>query len=376
MLLLLHCFNLTETSFAQGAEKVYRLCYTQQPREWYEEQADLWKSKIEENPVDSSAWYSYYFANRYATPGTDEEKRDTLLNSIVDEIGEAIPNSYLYPYLKYYTGETKIEYLETAYQLNPHSSDLYWEIIHYSELNGLESNKKEFCEKLYRSNDIISSLFDYNYNMLNSTEKNSILFTNGDNDNYPAFILQEAKNIRKDVLVINAHTAFVLRDYLKMKFDEKGIEIDYKELTEDNIAVFLDELINSVKTKYPGTPVHVAPTVYESYLTEIKSHLFVTGLGYTYSQKPFDNIAIVKKNLIQNLRLDYLEYDWYNEDHVSQSMMDRYNLNYIPAFVELAKDYHSSGEIESANYWRDKALILAKKANDEALLKEIEGVMN
>jgi len=52
--------------------------------------------------------------------------------------------------------------------------------------------------------------------------------------------------------------------------------------------------------------------------------------------------------------------------------MNRYNLNYIPAFMELAKAYNSSGEFESAKFWKDKAVFLAKKANDEDLIKKIE----
>ena len=37
--------------------------------------------------------------------------------------------------------------------------------------------------------------------------------------------------------------------------------------------------------------------------------------------------------------------------------------------------YHSSGEIEPAKYWREKAYYLAKQANDEAILEEIEALM-
>ena len=368
------CIDLD--SFAQEPEKVYRYCYAQESKEWYEEQARFWKIEIKNHPDNTDAWYNYNFASRYATWGMDEKERKDLLQSIEDEIGKAIPGSYLYPYIKYYNGERNIEYLEKAYELKPGCSDLYWEFIQYYELNGMKPEKKKYCEKLYLSKAIISSLYDYNFNMLNSTEQNSILFTNGDNDNYPAWVLQEAKGVRQDVTILNAHTVFVLRDYLKLKLNERKLDIELDNLPKENIAAFLKELISSIKNKYSEIPIHIAPTVYDEYKIEINDKLFTTGLCFTYSEEKIDNVAIIKRNLGQNLRLDYLDYDWYNEQHISQSMMDRYNLNYLPAFMELAKMYRSSGEIESSNYWKEKAYSLAKKANDEARLEEIEALMN
>jgi len=376
LVLFIIVFLINVDSFAQEPEKVYRYCYTQESKEWYEEQARIWELEIKNQPDNTDAWYNYYFANRYATWGMDEKERKDLLQSIEDEIGKAIPDSYLYPYIKYYNGDRKIEHLEKAHELNPSCSDLYWEFIQYYELNGMKLQKKEYCEKLYLSNDIISSLYDYNFNMLNSTEKNSILFTNGDNDNYPAWVLQEAKGVRQDVTILNVHTVFVLKDYLKLKLNKREIDIDLDVLSTNNNATFLRELVSSIKNKYPDIPIHIATTVYDAYKKEINDKLYITGLVYTYSEDQIDNVSLIKKNLEQNLRLDHLEYDWYNEKHVSQSMMNRYNLNYIPAIMELAKMYYSSGELEPAKYWKEKAYFLAKRANNEAMLEEIETLMN
>ncbi|NQT26422.1 hypothetical protein HQ585_13800 [candidate division KSB1 bacterium] len=333
--------------------------------EWYQEQAELWEKEVQAHPDNANAWYNYYQANRYNLM-FDKEKtyKDVKAKNLelVQAMEKSVPNSYEYNLMMGDGANStlkdlneEIRYLEKAHALNPDAPLTYYSLISSYERLGQSEKMKVSCEKLYASEDYAPSLYEYNYNVLVSVEKDGILFSNGDNDTYPIWVLQHVKEIRPDVILLNLS---MIQDlpYLKVKMKEIGVKLNLDKFD-------LNEILNTIRSQSPDRKIYFALTVADNYIKDFKDKLFCTGLVNQYTKSRFDNVAMVRKNFETQYRLDYLTVGWYDENRIETEIMNKYlHMNYTPGLNMLIDHYETSGETYKAEPWQTLHDLIVRRA--------------
>jgi hypothetical protein len=131
-----------------------------------------------------------------------------------------------------------------------------------------------------RSNRYIAH--DFAYNILNSCEKNSILFTFGDNDTFPVWYMQEVEGVRTDVRVVNLSllsTDWYIDQMKRQAYDSPPVPFtftfdQYIQGTRDQVFVYertkdtleLNKVMEFVGSDDPQAKINLSPTQAFNYI--------------------------------------------------------------------------------------------------------------
>ena len=308
------------------------------------------------SPSSSSVIMNSYFSKREQSVDKYskeiDEKEQTELDSIVIQLKNVNPNSYEYHYVNYVNSNMDVNAfsdLEKANEISPNNVELFDEFIAHYELTNNSIKKKIYCQQLYESNIIPDGILEYNQNVLNSLEPNAILFTNGSDDTYPAWIQQEVKNVREDVTILNMDL-LSNQQYREQKFSQNGL---------NKSSAPVADLIYQTSVNNPNKPIYIGLTVNPNILLKLKDNLYLTGLAFKYSKKDYNNVAgIVSK----------WEYAFKNDEltnPVTNPKVQQINLNYILPLIIIRDYYKNTDQIEKKEKTELLILKIAKEGKKE-----------
>jgi hypothetical protein len=279
---------------------------------------------------------------------------------------------------------------------NPTNDDLYKEAVSNINLHKWR-------------NFPIDILEDYNRNMLATCDSNSILFTNGDNDTFYAWNLQNIEGFRQDVRVVNL-SLLNTRWYIKLLRDQepkipvnltdaeidglsperwetklihitipdsiRKIEIEHHRAVMDSVdeQQVESKLSFTVAPTYPENnpqikpyvlriqdkmvmlileenkwkkPIYFAVTVSRNNMIGLLSHLQMDGLAYRITPYPVKR-EVDPEKLRNNLTEKFTYRNLNNPDYYIEKRVIHTLQNYRSAFIQLIHYYLSQERKEDA----------------------------
>lgn len=327
---------------------------------WYADQALHWKEKSSSDKRNPTAWLNYYTASRYA------HAAPAVLEVLVNEMGEAVPNSFelnLVKGLQLQYSEEAFALFKHAYTLNAHHAASYAPLMLCYELHHDADNRKQFGKKLLEADMISSSLLNYSYNVLMSLEPGAILITEGENTTIPLFVLQDVMNIRADVTVLSMD---LLSDksYRQRKLADN--KLSFADTPHD-LNSFAIRLTANLPVENPDSKFYYALTLGGENIVSIKDHLYVVGLASQFSTKRVDNISAIRENLEKKFLLDYLTVDFNGENEFAAGKV--LGANYLVPMLMLHDHYRATNAYEQASDLEKLIIKIATETGKDFLVK-------
>ena len=222
---------------------------------------------------------------------------------------------------------------------------------------------KDYNEHSRRGNYVA---WDYGYNLLNSCEPNAIIFTNGDNDTFPLWYLQEVEKIRRDVRVVNLsllNTPWYINQLMKdepkldikfsnplLKKDIYNIENEYIISTEEGYKLCSNEFTGKVPWSNLDCNLKIDKSIefkfqvpaYRQQVLRIQDYMILQLIKDLYLERPIYFAATVSENNQVGLKR-YLQMEGMTYKLVSEKLPDNIveSINYEKMKLNL-----SEGDLE------------------------------
>ncbi len=364
---------------AQLPERQISFAKESKTHEYYVKQSELWWKEIEKDKSSEENWYNYFRACRNAQ-GTANWRDDFVKESpylktgpeIVSLMEQYIPDSFTFNYVTYSIqgiDPSKGKYLLKAYEINPKYEGINAAMVTYAVSIIDNDLRKKVNNNWYPLNELSPGLLNYGYNVLMSITPNSILLTQHDNDSYPLWMLQDVKNIRSDVMVIN-FDFLRLDSYRIAVFDQLGIkplDFQYSSDYESDWKIILNHFLSN----YNNTrPLYIAMTVSGDYYKNFTDKMSISGLTYRFLTSPEDLIKLNRDIIEHDFLLDYLKIQLLPDPN--QKNVNKQNVNYLKSFKLIFDYYQSIKDERRVNDIRELALSISKNSSDPSTITATE----
>ena len=308
-------FSLAVTAGAVAQTKAVRVespIVKEKDFVWYTEQKEAWKARTQRDPTDEEAWMNYYHAARYMMWFHPE---DTTAREVVREMGRVIPDSYTYNYCAYSagvgghgTGETDGDkYAEAALAKLPADMQFFdydrW--VCYLAMKGDEERMRPLAKRYFDSGIYSEAVLRYSYNELAGMDEGTIFLSNGDAAIIPKWLIQEGMGLHRDKTIV-CGPFLAVKEYQEWLSRKLGVTFPAWESGDYTSYDAYEQAVLQVIIDRYGSKVYFSATTPPQTMEPWKNSLYNEGLLLKYSAKPYDNMAVKRRNVEERYLMEYL----------------------------------------------------------------------
>lgn len=279
---------------------------------WYVEQKNEWRDITQKEPQNETAWLNYYNAARYM--GWFGQPSDSLARQAMKEMREAIPNTYTYNMCAYMSVKLGMSdetdgdpYAEAALTMLPDEMQLndYNEWVCYLAMKGQEQRMAQMAKRFFDSGLYSEAVLRYSYNELAGMDEGGIFLGSGDATIIPKWLIQEGMGLHKDKTIVCVPFLAVkeYREWLSRKLD-----VVFPTLESGSYAsydAFEQAVLQPIIDRY-GSKVYFSCTTAIEVTKPWQESLYNEGLLLKYAKKPYDNLAVKRRNVEKRYQMEYL----------------------------------------------------------------------
>ena len=310
-----------------------------------------WDNFVTEHPKDEKAWRELIEVEHemvvhrlivYRKEKQGEQLRKQL--NVVPRMSQAIPGTYTYYYSYAYEHWFPNEYVDSAVSVLPKdaSADDYdlWARCLIGREDSLQLTK--VLTRYYESGQYPASALQYDYNELQGMEKGGVYLGETSSNIIGKLIIQLVLGVHKDKVLCSEGN---VKRHVKQMFESIGIlfsdeiynSFDSPRLDEELIAIMRYIFEHSKRPVYLSAGSRFIGKIPD----DLKACLYNEGLTMRYSAKPYDNVAVKRRNVEQRYLMDYLVLQFRPEvkSYVTAKSASSLAFNYMVLLYDLMPYY-------------------------------------